>query len=118
MGTHKNLEVWKKAIDFVIDIYTTTKSYPPDEKYGLVSQIRRASISIPSNIAEGAGRKGDKENLYFLNIALGSISEVETQLIISQKLRFINSSELLKKLTDIRKMLVSYIKYLKNLGSN
>lgn len=115
MATHKNLEVWKKSIDFVIDIYTTTNSYPPDEKYGLVSQIRRASVSIPSNIAEGAGRRGDKENLYFLNIALGSISEIETQLIISQKLKFIKSSELLNKLINIRQMLVSYIKYLNSL---
>ena len=76
------MEVWKLSIDLVEKVYIITNDYPSNEKFGLVSQIRRAAISIPSNIAEGSARKSDKEFIQFLYIALGSLSELETQFII------------------------------------
>ena len=77
--THKDLEVWKKSMDLVVDVYKLMKQLPESEKYGLISQIKRSSISIPSNIAEGAGRASTKEFIRFLDIATGSLSELETQ---------------------------------------
>ena len=67
MRTHEKLEVWKKAVDFVVEIYKVTEDFPNEEKFGLISQIRRASVSIPANIAEGAARTSEKEFLYFLS---------------------------------------------------
>jgi four helix bundle protein len=81
--SHKDLKVWQESMDLVIQIYKLAENFPKHEVYGLSSQIRRASISIPSNIAEGAGRKGGKEFTRFLYIALGSLSEIETQLEMS-----------------------------------
>ena len=106
--THHDLEVWKNAITLVTEIYKETELYPKSELYGLTSQIRRAAVSIPSNIAEGAGRTSVKEFAYFLSVALGSLSELETQLIISLNLEFIRGDsfeKLNKKLILIRKMI-------------
>ena len=111
MKTHKDLDVWKKAVDFVIDIYKITKNFPKDEIYGVTNQIRRASVSIPSNIAEGAGRASDKEFRQFLNIALGSIAEVDTQLLIAFKLKE-KYVKLENELIDIRRMTLVLRKYL------
>ena len=99
MRTHKDLDVWKDGISFVTKIYKITSSFPKDELYGLTSQIRRAAISIPSNIAEGAARKTTNEFRQFLYIALASAVEIDTQLIIAQNLGFINT-DMLNKLTD------------------
>ena len=111
--THKDLNVWKRAVDFVTEIYRITHDYPKTEQYGLTSQIRRASISIPSNIAEGASREGKAEFKHFLYIALSSGSELETQLIISNKLGFL-SDDLFVKLTQdldtIQRMIQGLIK--------
>lgn len=107
METHRDLHVWKVAVDFVTTIYKTTGSFPPSELFGLTNQMRRAAVSIPSNIAEGAGRKSPKEFCQFLSFALGSIAELETQLIISGNLKYISQNhqdELLKTLSEIRKM--------------
>ena len=115
MKTHKDLDVWKKSIDFVTLIYKTTANFPNNEIYGITSQIRRSAVSIPSNIAEGAARTSLKEFDYFLSVSLGSISEIETQLIISQNLEYINHDhfiELDNKLTDIRKMVLGLKKSL------
>ena len=109
MRPHENLIVWKRAVDFVIDIYRTTGSFPNDERYGLTSQIRRAAVSIPANIAEGAGRKYDKEFARFLSIAQGSSSELETELLIAKKLRYLTEdvySDLRKELDSIGQMLI------------
>lgn len=104
--THKDLEVWKLSVSLVIDIYQLSLSLPKDEKFGLSAQIKRAAISVPSNIAEGAGRKSTKELLRFLDIANGSLSELETQLIIIEKLNFAEVSEILEnKIMVIRKMI-------------
>ena len=81
MHNFKELLVWQKARNFVKDIYTLTKNFPADEKFGLTQQIRRASISIPSNISEGHMRRSKKEYIQFLSIAQGSIAELETQLM-------------------------------------
>ena len=87
--THRDLNVWKKAITLVKDVYVQTKSFPSEELYGLTSQMRRAAVSIPSNIAEGFARNSDKELLRFLSIALGSASELETQIIICNEIGYI-----------------------------
>ncbi len=113
--THKDLEVWKQSISFVTDIYKITGNFPKEEIYGITSQIRRAAVSIPSNIAEGAGRNHDKEYLQFLSIALGSTSELETQIIISNNINYINTEQMntiLDKLNNIRKMIVGLKKSL------
>ncbi len=115
MKTHKDLDVWRKAIEFVTSIYGITNDFPKEEIYGLTSQIRRAAISIPSNIAEGAARKGRNEFMHFLFIALGSLSELETQLIIATNLKFLDKSnyeKLTNALNEIRKMILGLIKYL------
>lgn len=103
---HKDLDVWKRSMDFVMEMYKITNKFPSSELYGLTSQIRRASISIPSNIAEGAGRKNTKEFIQFLYFSLGSASEIETQIEIASRLGYIeDSKEYLDHLDSIRKML-------------
>jgi four helix bundle protein len=86
MGGYQDLEVWQKAMGLAENVYNCTMAFPKEEIYGLTSQIRRAAISIPSNIAEGASRAGTKEFLQFLHVARGSASELETQLLLAEKL--------------------------------
>jgi len=93
MKTHKDLEVWKTSIEMVTKTYQVTRNFPKEEIYGLTNQMRRAAVSVPSNIAEGAGRNSSKELLQFLYFATGSLSEVETQLIIAHNLEYINSEQ-------------------------
>ena len=112
---HKNLEVWKKSIEFVKDIYLITKEFAQDEKFGLVSQMRRAAVSIPSNIAEGNARMSSKDTSRFIDIAIGSIAELDTQIIISKELGFINEENLLlEKLQKINAMAIGLRKSLTN----
>lgn len=100
-------------MDFVEDIYKVTKQFPDDEKFGLTSQTRRSVISIPSNIAEGAARKNDKEFIPFLYIALGSLSELETQCLIAVRLDYIKEEgELLNKIIEIKRMILGLRNYL------
>ena len=91
--SHKDLVVWQKLIDMVSEIYRLTKSYPEDQKFGLVSQMQRASVSIPANIAEGYGRHATKEYSYFLRIALGSLAELDALITISRKLSYLPVEE-------------------------
>ncbi|CAM4027984.1 four helix bundle protein [Flavobacterium weaverense] len=115
MKDHKDLDVWIQSMLLVEDIYALTKNFPSDEKYGLSSQIKRAVVSVPSNIAEGASRKGDKEFIQFLYIAMGSLSELETQLILCNRLQFVNSIEIyLHQIEKIKKMLFGLIRYVNN----
>ena len=112
MKTHKDLDVWKLSIDIVTDIYKVTSSFPKEDQFGLTNQIRRAAVSVPSNIAEGAARNSDKEFLRFLYISLGSIQEIDTQLLIALNLDFISSSDfdnLIIQLEQIAKMLIRLI---------
>ncbi|NDV47074.1 four helix bundle protein [Paludibacter sp. 221] len=120
MKTHKDLLVWQKSIDFVVAIYAITESFPKSEVFALTNQIRRCATSIPANIAEGSARKGNKEFIQFLHIALGSGTELDTYLIIAEKLRYINKEtfdELNTKLEEITKMLVGLISSLKRINN-
>jgi len=113
MKNFKELKVWQKAISLVTKIYKATANYPQSEQFGLTSQIRRASVSIPSNIAEGFGRNSDKDFIQFLRISLGSLFEIQTQLEISKNLGFITIEEynsLLNDSVEIEKMLKAFIK--------
>ncbi len=116
MRSHNNLDAWKKSIDFVVEIYKVTDRFPRDERFGLTSQIRRASVSIAANIAEGAGRKSDKEFLQFLSHAQGSASEVETELLIAYRLGFVIGKEyemLFESLDNIGRMITGLSNHLK-----
>lgn len=93
MKDFRTLEVWQLGRDFAVVCYSITGGFPSEEVYGLTSQIRRAAISIPSNIAEGVGRDSDRELLRFLRISIGSVNEIETQIIISQELGFISETD-------------------------
>ena len=117
MKTHKDLDAWKNAINLVTDIYITTKDFPNYEQYGLTSQIRRSAVSIASNIAEGAGRHYRKEFIQFLYIAIASLSELETQLIIAHNINFMSKQSLEmynEKLKIVSVQTHGLIKYLKN----
>ena len=111
--THKDLDVWKKSIEFVTEVYTVTALFPKSEIYGLTSQIRRAAVSIPSNIAEGATRSHKTEFKQFLYIALSSAAEIDTQILIAKNLGFIEQSKLESiqaELASISRMLQGLIK--------
>jgi four helix bundle protein len=114
MNNHKDLDVWNKSISLVTDIYKLTKDFPKDEIYGLTTHMRRAAVSIPSNIAEGASRNSGKEFIQFLYISLGSASELETQIIISQNLGYLNNFDnYLSQIESVKKMLNGLISHLK-----
>lgn len=107
MHNLKELNIWKKAIALAQKVYKATKKLPKEEKFGLTSQMRRASVSVPSNIAEGAGRNSDKEFIHFLGIANGSSYELQTQVIIASELNFFDKETtdiLLKSIEEIQKM--------------
>lgn len=91
---HKKLKVWKKSVVLVKQIYSITNKYPNEEKFGLVSQIRRASVSVPSNISEGASRSSSKERKRFYEIARSSLVEVDTQLVISETLGYLSKKDI------------------------
>jgi four helix bundle protein len=108
MHRYKELNVWKRSREFCSSIYSITTTFPQDEKFGLTSQLRRAAISIPSNIAEGASRSSKKDFARFLEISIGSSYEIETQLLIATDLKYIskeNSVELSQTIISIIKML-------------
>ena len=111
--THKDRDVWKAAMELAKLVYLITSKFPKEELYGLTQQIRRSAVSIPSNIAEGAARNSRKEFIQFLHISLGSLAELETQLLLSEKLGFLQIKEIENDVERIRKMLIGLIKYLK-----
>lgn len=111
MHKFKALNIWKKGRLFCVKIYTLTSKFPESEKFGLISQLRRASVSIPSNIAEGSSRKSNKDFARFLQIALGSAYEIETQLLISGDLKFISEEELNNVLQDIEELIKMISKF-------
>ena len=116
MKDFKNLKIWQKGISLVVEIYKTTKNFPNEEIYGLTSQMRRSAISIPSNIAEGSGRGSDKDFNRFLDVALGSSFELETQIIIAHELEFLSEqdfSDLTTKIQEEQKMITGLQKSLK-----
>jgi four helix bundle protein len=115
--SYKDLLIWQKGIELTEIVYSITKSFPIEEIYSLTNQIKRASVSIPSNIAEGFGRNSTKSYMNFLKISRGSLYELETQLIIAEKQNFISDSLLLQNINDLiaeeGKMINSYINKLK-----
>ncbi|NLT44520.1 MAG: four helix bundle protein [Thermotogaceae bacterium] len=118
---YKDLDVYKKSIDFVVDIYKTTESFPESEKFGLISQLRRAAVSLPSNLAEGSGRNGRKELINFLHLARGSLFEIGTQLEISHRLGFVsqeNYAKLEERRATIQRMMNALISSLRKKGEN
>ena len=107
MNNYKELKGWQKSVDLAVKIYESTKDFPREEIYGLTSQIRRSAVSIPSNIAEGAGRNSKKDFNNFLGISNGSICELETQLIIANRITFMNIitlESLQNDIVEIQKM--------------
>ena len=114
ISSYRELLIWQKGMDITEKVYQLTKSFPMEEQYGLTSQIKRSSISIPSNIAEGYGRNSTKSYLHFTKIALGSLFELETQLLLAYKLNFIKNEEhyttIMYLITEESKMISSFIK--------
>jgi len=96
MRPHEKLDVWNKAVDFVIEVYRKSERFPKEERYGLALQIRRAAVSIPANIAEGAARQSKKEFAHFLSNAQGSSSELETELLIAYRLGYLDHGDYTK----------------------
>jgi four helix bundle protein len=114
MKTHKDLEVWKLSMSFVTDVYSLTSNFPKHEIFGLSSQMRRASISIPANISEGSARHSTREWIQFLYISLGSLIELETQIEIAFRLGYVKNIENNTKTIDsIRRLIIALINSLK-----
>lgn len=110
MHNFKDLKVWQKSIDLAVEVYQAMASLPADEKFGLISQMKRCCVSIPSNIAEGAGRGSNAQFKHFLTISQGSAFELETQLIVSNRLGLLNeqtANELINKTEEVQKMIYS-----------
>jgi four helix bundle protein len=117
MKTFRDLLIWQKSMNLVTEIYQLTNSFPKEEIYGLSSQIRRCSVSIPSNIAEGYGRESDKDLLRFLNISVGSLFEMQTQLEIAKNISYLKEQDfnnLYEDSREVERMLVSFIKKVKD----
>ncbi|MFN0729160.1 four helix bundle protein [Polaribacter gochangensis] len=117
MKTFRDLLVWQKSMNFVTEIYKVSKLFPKDENFGLTSQIRRSAVSIPSNISEGYGREGMKDYLRFLNIAMASLFELQTQLEIAYNLEYIKKDKfdcLYELSREIERMLSSFIRTIKS----
>jgi len=118
MNNYKELKVWQKSMELAEEVYKLTSKFPKEEKFGLISQIRRSAISIPSNIAEGAGRNSNKEFRNFLGIANGSSNELNTQLLLSIKIGFVEENNLklaFSLMNEVQKMLFSLINKFSNL---
>lgn len=115
MNKYKDLIIWQKSLTLATTIYELTSRFPSDEKFGLITQMRRCAISVPSNIAEGGGRNSEKEFGRFLSIAYGSLCELETQLLIALNLNIINSEvsdRISKDIEELQKMIYSLIRKL------
>ena len=113
LKTHKDLEIWRESIELVIKVYEILDNFPSFEKFSIISQMQRAAVSVPSNIAEGAARQSKKEFIQFLYISLGSLSELETQFIISKKLGYLQNDSIFEYIEKIRRKTINFIKYLK-----
>ncbi|PIF30889.1 four helix bundle protein [Flavobacterium sp. 9] len=117
MSDFRKLLIWQKSMSLITKIYFSTNNFPKEEIFGLTSQIRRSSVSISSNIAEGSGRESDKDFLRFLNISVGSLFEMQTQLEIAKNITYLNEQEfnnLYEDNREVERMLVSFIKKIKN----
>jgi four helix bundle protein len=113
VSTHKDLNVWKKAMDLAAQAYSLTAKFPKEELYGLTSQIRRSAVSIPSNIAEGAARHSRKEFIQFLHIASGSVAELETQLLLAIQIGLLSGDHIISHVEEVRRLLLGLLRSLK-----
>lgn len=116
MHNLKELKIWHKAIELSTEIYNATKEFPKEEQFGLTMQLRRAVVSVASNIAEGAGRNSDKEFVQFLSIAYGSLFEIQTQIIIAQNLKYLEghlTTATLERIDELQKMIFQFRKNIK-----
>ena len=121
MRNYKELKIWKRAVDLASLIYSLSSQFPVEERFGLTSQIRRAVVSVSSNIAEGSGRTTDKEFSRFIDIAYGSLCEIETQIKVAHKLHYIDDIDLrshLKEINELQKMVFTFSKTLKKAQSS
>jgi four helix bundle protein len=119
--SYKDLVVWQKGIELVNELYTVTKEFPKEEMFGLTNQIRRAAVSVPANIAEGWGRNSTKNYIQFIRISIGSLYEIETQLVIANNQNYITNqkkSTLSEKIDELGKMLNTLLKKLDNYNAN
>lgn len=117
MHNFRELIVWQKAIELSTKIYSLTQNFPAEEKFGIISQIRRAAVSIASNIAEGTSRNSEKEFCYFLQVSLGSSYEMETQIVIARNLNFLNNeafNDIIISITEIQRMISGLQKSMEN----
>lgn len=116
MATHsyRDLVVWQKAMDLVVHVYRVCDQLPKSEQFALCDQLKRAAVSVPSNIAEGQKRHGSNELIHFIGIAMGSLAEVETQLLLVQRIYAIDTEELVGEITEIGKMLTALMKAIKS----
>ncbi len=117
MRNYEELTVWQKAHRMVLEVYRVTKDFPDDERFGLVSQLRRSAASIPANIAEGCGRNGDRDFTRFLSIAAGSASETQYHLFLAHDLKLIKQKEYMeldRQIKEIKQMLHGFMKKLKH----
>jgi len=116
--SYKDLLIWQKGVDIVVSIYQLVEGFPKEEIYALSSQLKRASVSIPANIAEGYGRNSTQSYIHFVSISRGSLCELETQLLVSQKLNFIKNeklfNEIMNQITEESKMINSFINKLES----
>lgn len=116
--SYQDLEVWKQTKELVIHIYQVTKSFPKDEQFGLTNQLRRAAVSVPSNIAEGCGRNHFKDSIQFFFISRGGLYEMETQILIAVDLGYVNDSDkksILEKIKSCKRLLNGFINYFQKL---
>ena len=108
---HKDMKVWKLSMQLVEEVYRISSDFPKQEMYGLTSQVRRAVVSVPSNLSEGAARNGKKEFCNFLGISLGSLAELETQLIIVSRLGYAEVTDLLSYINNVRALIIGLRQY-------
>jgi four helix bundle protein len=121
INSYRDLDVWKQSRLLVRSVYQLSKTFPKDEQFGLTNQLRRAAISVPSNIAEGSGRNHSKDSIQFFFIARGSLYEIETQLIISFDLEYISDTQLqevLVQVTRCKKLINGFINYFQKQTTN
>lgn len=105
--TYRDLKIWQRSFDLAVQIYNATRNFPEEEKYGLIAQIRRCAVSVPSNIAEGYARNTTKDYVRYLRIAIGSLCELQTQVLISARLNYLNKDltvSLEREMSEIEKM--------------
>lgn len=117
MHHFKELKIWQRAMSLTKLVYQVTEGFPKSEQFGLTNQLRRAAVSVPSNIAEGCGRASDKQLIYFLTIAQGSLCEVETQILLAFELKFLEEvqlNSLTAEIKDIQRMNFAFVKRLKS----